>query len=280
MDTAVVVGRGMAVGVGAAVFVLGVRGTRVLGLRSAFGSPRVLATRRLAAGAAGVLSALGTWMLLGWPVVGAAVGVAVARAVLQRRAAPHHEVERVEAIATWAEQIRDTLRAAGGLQSAIVASSRLAPEALAEPLGRLVARLEYERIGVALRRFAREVNHPTADFVLTALITAAEHEARDLAALLGQLSATARAEAQLRTRVWIGRTRTRTAVRTIAVMLPLMVGAVMVLDRNYLRPYDSVSGQMVLAVVLGVFVAALAIMGRLGRLRLPERFLLRVEDNR
>lgn len=270
----------MVLGLGAAMVALGVRGVRFTAARPGARVRSALGGRRAVACTAGVLTSLGVWAMLGWPVVAAAAGAGAASAVLRQRGAPQQEVAKVEAIATWAEQIRDTLRAAGGLQSAIVASSRLAPQALAVPLGRLVARLEYERIADALRRFAREVDHPTADFVVTALITAAEHEARDLAALLGQLSATARAEAQLRTRVWIGRTRTRTAVRTIAVVVPLMVGAVMVLDRDYLRPYDSASGQVVLGAVLGVFVMALVIMDRLGRLHLPERFLRRIEESR
>ena len=279
MSTAAAVARGLIVGSGLAVLGLGLRGIRLLAVPLFLQQreQRAAAQRRAAAVGAGAVAGLVAWAVVEWPVVGLVVALIVTRSLLRRGRGRGDEVARVEAIATWTEQIRDTLSAAGGLQSAVVASSRRAPLPLAEPLARLVARLDYERLSVVLRRFADEVRHPTADFVVTALVTATEHEARDLAGLLGQLAASARAEAQMRTRVWIGRTRTRTAVRTIAAVVPLMIGAVMLVDREYLRPYDSPSGQVVLGAVIVVFGSALGAMDRLGEIRLPDRFLARGE---
>ena len=131
----------------------------------------------------------------------------------------------------------------------IVAASAVPPHALAGPVGRLAAALEYERLPVALRRFGDEVAHPAADFVVAALIVASEHQARDLSGLLGQLATTALDEAGLRTRVWVGLARTRTAVRVIAGVVPAMVGAIFLIDRHYLDPYNSASGQLALLFV-------------------------------
>ena len=79
----------------------------------------------------------------------------------------------------------------------------------------------------------------------------------------------------MRTRVWVGRARSRTSVRIIAGVIPAMVAAVLVLDRHYLDPYNSASGQAALLAVLAVFGAAFLGMERMGRIRLPQRFLAR-----
>jgi hypothetical protein len=187
----------------------------------------------------------------------------------------HAEIAKVEAIATWTEQLRDTLAAASGLESALTATARLAPAAIAPAVERLGARVEYERTTDALRAFAADVDHPVADFAVAALVVAAEQQARDLSPLLGQLAASARDEARMRSRVWVGRARTRTSVRVIAAVVPLMVGAVMALDRHYFDPYDSAGGQAALLIVGLVFLASLAAMERMGRIALPERFVAR-----
>lgn len=217
------------------------------------------------------------YALTRWPVmcmVGAAAGwlAPTARAAGGRG---KRDIAKVEAIATWTEQLRDTLSGASGLQSALVATAGVAPSLLAPAVSRLAARLEYERTAPALRGFAEDVAHPVADFVVAALVIATEYEARDLVGLLGQLATSAREEARLRTRVWVGRSRTRASVRIIAAIVPLMVGAVMVVDRHYLDPYNAASGQLALAVVVGIFVVAVVAMERMGRIRLPERFLAR-----
>jgi tight adherence protein B len=232
-----------------------------------------LVLRAAAAAGAGTLMLV----LTRWPVAaaGAAAGGWMAPSAIASAGRAQREIAKVEAIATWAEQLRDTLAAANGLESAISATASLAPAPIAAPVRRLGARIEYDRTTDALRRFATEVDHPVADFVVAALVVAAERQARDLAALLGHLAATARAEAGMRSRVWVGRARTRTSVRVIAAVVPLMVLAVMALDPHYFDPYDSASGQLVLLGVGGVFVASFALMERFGRIELPERFVAR-----
>jgi hypothetical protein len=181
----------------------------------------------------------------------------------------------VEAIASWTEQIRDTLAAANGLEHAIGATANLAPLPIAASVERLVARVDYEPLPAALRRFADEVDHPMADFVVAALIIAAEKEARDLGALLGHLAESARDEARMRTRVWVGRARSRSAVRIIVAVVVLFVVGLLVFNRAYLQPYDSAGGQVVLALILASFAASFIMMSRMGRIAMPQRFVAR-----
>jgi Flp pilus assembly protein TadB len=229
----------------------------------------------LASGAGGLVFLASRWPVAALFAAGVGAWLPSAIAASGR---VHAEIAKVEAIATWTEQLRDTLAAANGLESAVSATARLAPKAIAGAVERLGARIEYERTTDALRRFAVEVDHPVADFVVAALVVAAEHEARDLTGLLGHLAATARDEARMRSRVWVGRARTRTSVRVIAAVVPLMVGAVMLLDRHYMDPYNSAGGQVALFLVGLVFLASFVVMERMGRIDLPERFIGRRAD--
>lgn len=264
-------------GLGLVVFLAGLRGERLLPARRRAASAKLgadaLLVRLVGALFAG---ALVSWFT-GWPVLGAAAaaGGAWVPSAVRARGRYQREVAVVEAIAGWAEQLRDTLAAAHGLEQAIGATAPLAPAAIAPAVARLGARVDYEPLPAALRRFADEVDHPLADFVVAALVTAAEKEARELGSLLTHLASCARDEARMRTRVWVGRARTRSAVRIIVGVVVGFVAGLLVLDRDYLAPYDTPAGQLALMVILVVFAVAFVSMERLGRLSLPDRFVRR-----
>lgn len=250
--------------------------SRSLGARRRRPLPRVTSAHVLTVAAslgAGILILVATR----WPVAGLAAAGAVAAGpvAIRRRGSAAREIAKVEAIATWTEQLRDNLAAAGGLQSALGAAAEAAPLPIAGPVERLAARLEYERLSTALRKFGAEVDHPAVDFVVAALVISTEHRSRHLGPLLGRLAATARDEATLRRRIWVSRARARTSMKVVAAIVPTMLGALVLLDRRYLSAYDTVGGQVALAVVLGVFLAAFMVMGRMSRIEMPARFMTR-----
>jgi tight adherence protein B len=179
----------------------------------------------------------------------------------------------VEAIAVWTEQLRDMLAGSSGLEQAVAATAPHAPTVLRRPLERLVASVSYAPLDQALDRFAREVDHPTADFVVAALSTAATRQVRELGALLGHLASCAHAEARMYTRIWVGRSRTRSAVRIIATVVVLFVLGLLFFSPGYLEPYRTPEGQVVLSVIVLVFFAAIVLMQRFAVVSAPERFI-------
>lgn len=183
-------------------------------------------------------------------------------------------LERIEAIAGWTEMLRDTLVAAAGLEQAILATAPACPVAIRDEITELAVRLERgERLAPSLRYLADQLHDPTADLVISALVLAAEHQARQLADLLGELASEAREQASMRMRVEAGRARTRTSVRVIVITtLSFAVGLVL-LNRGYLAPYDSAIGQIILALVGALFATAFVWLTRIARLRAPQRFL-------
>lgn len=212
----------------------------------------------------------------GW-VVGAVLA-AVAAWTLPRVLGPDREntarIARFEAVASWAEMLRDTLSAAAGLEQAILVTAPLTPDAIRGPVTAAADRLRGgQRLAPVLRRLAEELADPTADLVVSALVLAAEQRARDLGELLGTLAAAAREHAALRMNIAAGRAQARSEVRiTVGVTLAFALG-LLLLDRRYLVAYNTAAGQLVLLVVGALFAAGFALTARIARISEPARFL-------
>ncbi|MBV9661051.1 MAG: hypothetical protein JO337_07835 [Acidimicrobiales bacterium] len=211
----------------------------------------------------------------GWPVGAILAGLAGWGAPGLLGGARRHQaaVGRIEAIAGWAEMLRDTMAGSAGLEQAIIATASLAPLAIRGEVATLAVRLEGERLGPALRAFADDVADPTCDLVVAALVLAAEHQAQRLGELLGSLAAAARDQATMRLRVEAGRARTRTSVKVIVGATGALVLALALFNRSYLSPYDSANGQLVLVLVGGVFAVAFTWLARMTRPVVVDRFL-------
>jgi tight adherence protein B len=226
--------------------------------------------RMAAAAAAGLLVAV----LTRWPVAAVLAGAAwlyVPR-VVAGGAAPA-DVARLEAVAAWAEMLRDTLAAAGGLQQSIVATAPIAPVAIRPELEELTERLKREPLSASLRRLAQDLDDPTADLVVSALLLAADRSPRQLAPLLGTLAGQARAAVASRLRVEAGRARTRSSVRIITLVTIGFAFGLVLLNPSYVRTYGDAAGQLVLLVIGGLFAGGLSWIGRSAKAEQPVRLL-------
>jgi Flp pilus assembly protein TadB len=223
------------------------------------------------------LTFMATMLFTGWVVVAGSVALLVAaipgigRPYVQAR----NEQDLVDGIATWTEQLRDTLAGSHGLEQAIIATSVHAPFVLQAHVKKLASFIGYGSLEDGLRRFGDELNNSTADFVVAALVTASQHQARDLGMLLTQIAQCARDESKMRSRVWVGRARTRSAVKIIATVIAVFVFGLFTFNRTYLQPYSSIQGQFVLSIILGVFATSLSLMQSMAKIIEPERFVRR-----
>lgn len=214
-----------------------------------------------AAGAAGATM----WLLTGWPVAvaGAAVLAWAAPVLFGGERAHRVELARINAVAAWAESLRDVIGAAAGLEQAIRASAASPPPAIRSEVEALAADL---RSGVgmeaAMRAFAVRLGDETADLVAMALIGAA-NRAGNLAPVLDDLTRTARAEAAMRMRVHTTRARTRTAIRVITAATVAMLVFLLLVSGDYLVPYGDLTGQVVLACAFALFAFGLWWLHRL-----------------
>ncbi len=233
---------------------------------------RTWRARRLVmpAAAAGVVG-----VVTRWPVGALAAALATAALpALLGRGAGAKPTDRVEAVAAWTELLRDTLAAAAGLSQAIVVTAPVAPKAVRAEVVRLADRLT---VGVpmtdALRVFAAELDDPGADVVVCALLLAASARSQRLVDLLGALADSIREEVSMRLRIEASRASARSGVRTVVVFSLVFAGALAVLAHSYLAPFGTLTGQLVLALVVSCYAAGLVLMVRMVRPPSPVRLL-------
>lgn len=226
--------------------------------------------------ALGVSAGVGVGVVTRWPVAALLMAVAgfLAPSLLGGEAQRKAQLERVEGIAGWAEMLRDTMAGSGGLEQSIIATAGVSPPAIRREVLRLAARLERERLAPSLQEFADELDDPSGDLVVAALILAADKSPKRLGDLLGRLADSARDEVNMRLRVDAGRSRTRTSVRVITVFTTLFAAFLIMFNKQYLDPYDSPMGQLVLAFVGLCFGGAFTWLARSLRVPTEERFLV------
>lgn len=268
---------GAMVGGGVLLFVVALRGLPVRpgaaqGKRSREELLRSLTTRGAIAAIVGALVLIVTR----WPVAAAGAVLLTLgwRGLAGGAAEERKAMARLEALAAWTESLRDTIAGAIGLEQAIPSSLRAAAPVLQPPLRTLVDRL-HTRMPMpdALRRFADDLDDPSADLVVGALILNAKLRGPGLRDMLGALSTSARAELDMRRRVEANRRTTRFSVQ---VVVGVSIGVSLLLaifNRAYVQPYDSFLGQIVLSVVVGLYAAGFIWLRRLAKFDMPQRFL-------
>jgi len=279
-DTLYALGIGVAVGGGLALLVVALRGFPAKPAGSASSSERAaeamafLGRRGTIAGVAAVL----VLALTRWPVAAIAAGTLaflwdrLFGGAGDERAA----MLRVEALAAWTESLRDTIAGAVGLEQAVPATARAASPAVRPHLATLVDRLRARTpLPEALQQFADDLNDPSADVIIAALILNSRLRGPGLREVLGALAKSAREEVDMRQRVTAQRASTRRSVQIVVGVSAAFVLGLAVFDQSFVSPYGSLVGQCVLALVLGLFGAGFFWMRNLSKVQTPERFLAR-----
>lgn len=190
------------------------------------------------------------------------------------------EIERTQAIATWAEMIRDNIAGAAGLEQALLSTSDIAPVPIAKEVRAFANRLDNISVVDALVLLGRDLQHPAADLVVVSLANASRMEARDIGPLLTRLSESIRADVRMRLRIEVGRSRIRTSSKIVLIVTLFTVAMVYFTSRELLEVYDTTSGQIWLLGVFGLFIVSLWMMNYYAQVQLPERFTARQYDGR
>ncbi|CAN5761536.1 hypothetical protein BH24ACT5_BH24ACT5_05210 [soil metagenome] len=222
-------------------------------------------------------------LLTGWLVsglAGAGGGYLAARAWAARGQGARADHERIESLASWCEQLRDLLSADHGIIGTIEATVRTCPEPIRPQVASLSARLARQDPARAVRQFADELDDPSADLVASVLALATTRSSRT-SELLSELATTIRDRAAMRLRVEADRAGARSEARFVVGFSVLVVVGLLVFGRRteFLDAYDTVSGQLALAMVIGFFALGGWWMNRLTRFDRPARFLSVVEDS-
>jgi Flp pilus assembly protein TadB len=231
-------------------------------------------TRRLVFGiAAGLVALLAT----GWVVAGVSIGLLVAYwdRIAGSSAVEKRAIGRLDALASWTESLRDTIAGAIGLEQAIPATAVNAGAPIRPSLNLLVDRLRIrEPLPDALRAFADDLADPSADIICASLLLNSRLRGPGLRDVLTALAVSTREELDMRRRIEASRKSIRRSVRIVLFIVLGMMGALSVLNRRYVAPYDSLGGQAMLLVVAALFSLGLLWLRSLSAPSKTDRFLV------
>lgn len=227
-------------------------------------------TRAMAAMAGALL----TLVVTRWVVAAIAGGVVAWVLAGSRGAKKRQDLDkRTEAIALWAEMLRDAIGTARGVEGVLVATAATAPLPIRAEVQRMARRLQREPLDAVLDDLADDLDHPIGDLVVTALRLTSTAGGRQVRDVLANLAVAAYAEAESRRRIEVARERPRSAMRYTAIVIGGFVTLLVIFSRTYLDPYDSPLGQIVLTFVGFYWAAGFWWMHRMGRVAPVERFL-------
>lgn len=281
MSPAVAATAGALVACGLFLVVMGLRRVERTDVRARLAARDPGQDRRLVQVVLAVAVALVVVLLTGRPV-GAVLAAGIALSlpsVFGGKAARQAEIARVEAIATWASQLRDMLSGGSGLLETIEATAPFAPAPIRAEVERLALGMRRGRLHAALRAFAAEVDDPMADLVVASLIVATAEQVGRLGELLGTLAARTREQAALRMRIDKDRASTRTQVRGVVLATIGMILFLTVFNKGLLAAYNSAEGQLVLAGIGTAFLAGFSLLARMSRPQRVEGFTLAAAED-
>lgn len=270
--SAVVLTLGVGVGLGIVLVALGLA-RRPAAARQPTRWPSVELPRGRFALAAGI--GLAVLAVTGWPVMALATAAGTWCLAGQQGQAQAATIERTEALATWAEMLRDAAGTPRGIEGVLVVTASSAPLPIRPVVGRFADRLTYEPLDAALPDLAGELDHPVADQIVASIALSATSGAREIRSVLDDLARAARDEARMLRRLEVSRQRPRSDMRQVVVIVAAVVVGLSLVGRDYLAPYGTLGGQLVLAMAGLFWVGGFVWMSRLGRIEPPRRFLTR-----
>jgi len=222
--------------------------------------------------------AVGLIVLVATRWVAVAVGIAVLVAswsqLFGAGRSARRGIDRLDALASWTESLRDMVATGAALPEALPASAVAAGQAIGAQVDTLVDRLHNrEPLTDSLLRFAEDLDDSGADLVVAALVLNVRAQGRQLRAVLTALARSSRAELEARRRIEADRRAVRRGVQVVVLVTVVMALGLLFLNPTYVAPYREATGQLVLGAVVGIFAVGFAWLRRLAEFRPPGRFL-------
>jgi len=182
-------------------------------------------------------------------------------------------INRLEAMAEWTRNLAGVLTVGVGLEQALVATLRSTPEPIKAEVSRLVARLRARwSTEDALRVFADELDDATGDLVAAYLILGARRRGSGLASVLQGLAESVAEDVTARRKIEADRAKPRSNARTVTL---ISAGVLILLAVNgqFMAPYATPLGQLILTVLLTGYGASLIWLRRMSLGQPLPRFL-------
>lgn len=194
-----------------------------------------------------------------------------ARRVIRRRAKPR--IARLDALAEFARGIAGVLAVGRGIEQAILQASRSAPQTIEVEVRKLAARLRASwELKRALRGFADDFDDATADLFVATLLLASDRRGPGLAAVMQDMATSVDHEVRARREVETEQQKSRTAARMITIISAVLLAGLMI-SGDYITPYNTPLGQLLLTAYLTGYAAILWWMSRMTKAKPIPRFI-------
>lgn len=224
----------------------------------------------IAAVLAGLVIMVATGWVIAVPVLPAAV---LGLPALLMASSSDRQIARMDAIAEWTRNLAGVLTAGQGIEAAIQASLRSAPDAIRPEVARLVGRMRSRwSTEQALRSFADDLDDATGDLVCAALILGAARRGDGLARVLHDLADSVSADVRGRRLIEADRAKPRASARMVTL---LSIGALVFfgLGGRFFAPYSTPLGQLILIALLTCYGLLLWWLRRMAEIEPTSRFL-------
>lgn len=182
-------------------------------------------------------------------------------------------IERLEAMEEWTRSLAGVLTVGVGLEQAIIATLRSAPQEIQPEVNLLAARLRARwPTDEALRAFADDLDDTTGDLLAANLLLGAQRRGAGLASVLESVAVSVAEDVRARRMIEADREKPRATARVVT-LLTLGALVIMFFFSPMFEAYRSGIGQVVLAALLAAYVGTLVWMKSMARGKKLPRFI-------
>lgn len=251
-------------------------------VKSAFLGARVrFGRQRMMLAGIGLIGGIILWLFTGWIVWIVIVPLAaVGVPYLLGGGGEQRQLDRLEGLETWTRGLAGLTVAGSSLEQTIIASVNSSPDSIRDEVALLAARLNARwPTRSALRKFADDLADPTGDLIVAHLLLAERVRGAGLANALEDLAQSISEEVGVRRKIEADRAKPRQAIRITTIATVVLIG-LMPFISQFMAPYKTPLGQLLLAVWIGLDVVMLLWLKRITAGKPTPRILANLSDSK